>query len=102
VLLADLKRTLEAKHLPAHVHRSSNLPFTFAILGENQSQAADGGFNEKPRGNWTAMKIFIGFGAGNDYGEVFLNLNQVSQKAQFSEKDQDYGDYVLTKLATVL
>ena len=48
------------------------------------------------------MKIFIGFGAGNDYGEVFLNLNQVSQKAQFSEKDQDYGDYVLTKLATVL
>jgi hypothetical protein len=102
VLLADLKRALEAKHLPAHVHRSSNLPFTFAILGENQSQAADGGFNEKPRGNWTAMKIFIGFGAGNDYGEVFLNLNQVSQKAQFSEKDQDYGDYVLTKLATVL
>ena len=46
------------------------------------------------------MKIFIG--NGEDEGEVFLNFNPVSRKAQFSEKDIDYGDVVVAKLATVL
>jgi len=46
------------------------------------------------------MKILIG--NGEDEGEVFLNFNPVSRKAQFSEKDIDYGDTVLAKLATVL
>jgi hypothetical protein len=31
-----------------------------------------------------------------------LNFNSVPNKAQFSEKDIDYGDSVLPKLATVL
>jgi hypothetical protein len=46
------------------------------------------------------MKIFIG--DGEDESEVFLNFNPVSRKAQFSEKDVDYGDTVLAKMATVL
>jgi hypothetical protein len=46
------------------------------------------------------MKIFIG--DGEDESEVFLNFNSVSRKAQFSEKDVDYGDTVVAKLATVL
>jgi hypothetical protein len=102
VLIADLEKALEAKHLPTHVQRSSSLPFTYAILGENQSQAVGGGFNEKPGGNWTAMKIFVDSGEEKDGGEVFLNFNALSRKAQFSEKDSDYGDVVLAKLATVL
>jgi hypothetical protein len=56
--------------------------------------------NTQPAGNWTAMKIFIG--DGDDESEVFLNFNPVSKKAQFSEKDVDYGDAVVAKLATVL
>jgi hypothetical protein len=44
------------------------------------------------------MKIFIG--DGDDESEVFLNFNPVSKKAQFSEKDVDYGDAVVAKLAT--
>jgi hypothetical protein len=100
VLLVDLKKVLEAKSLPTRVQRSTDLPFDYAILGENQSQSTGGGFNDKPAGHWTAMKIFIG--SGDDEGEVFLNFNPVSRKAQFSEKDQDYGDLVLAKLATVL
>jgi hypothetical protein len=99
-MLVALAKALEAKHVPAHVHRASRLPFTYVILGENNSQASGGGFSGKPAGNWTAMKIFIG--DGEDEGEVFLNFNPVSGKAQFSEKDIDYGDTVLAKLATVL
>jgi len=99
-MLVALAKALEAKHAPAHVERASRLPFTYVILGENNSQASGGGFSVKPPGNWTAMKIFIG--EGDDEAEVFLNFNPVSRKGQFSEKDIDYGDTVLAKLATVL
>jgi len=102
VLLTALEKALEAKRLPAHVQRSGSLPFTYAILGENQSQISGGGFNDKPAGHWTAMKIFIGSGEENDNGEVFLNFNSATGRAQFSEKDSGYGDFVLAKLATVL
>ena len=99
-MLVALAKALEAKHVPAHIQRASRLPFTYVILGESNSQAGGGGFSAKPTGNWTAMKIFIG--DGDDESEVFLNFNPVSKKAQFSEKDVDYGDAVVAKLATVL
>lgn len=99
-MMIALAQALEAKHIPAHTQRALRLPFTYVILGENNSQASGGGFFEKPAGNWTAMKIFIG--DGEDEGEVFLNFNPVSRKAQFSEKDVDYGDTVVAKLASVL
>ncbi|HEY3706860.1 MAG TPA: hypothetical protein VGL22_17490 [Terracidiphilus sp.] len=41
-------------------------------------------------------------GDGDDESEVYLNFNSVSRKAQFSEKDVDYGDAVIAKLAAVL
>jgi len=99
-MLAVLANALEAKHVPAHAQRASRLPFTYVILGENNSQASGGGFSEKPAGNWTAMKLFIG--DGDDEGEVFMNFNSASGKAQLSEKDVDYGDIVVAKFATVL
>ena len=99
-MLVALAKALEAKHAPAHVQRAPRLPFTYVILGENNSQAGGGGFSAKPPGNWIAMKIFIG--DGDNESEVFLNFNPVSRKAQFSEKDIDYGDTVVAKLATVL
>jgi hypothetical protein len=108
VLLADLKEALEAKNLPAHVKKVSSLPFTYAILGENQSLSSKDGFSSKPPGHWTAMKIFIGSGEqiGSseeiDEGEVYLNFNPVMKKGQFSIKDSDYGGYLLAKLAAVL
>jgi hypothetical protein len=102
VILPDLAKALAAKKAPLKVKRSNALPFTYAILGENESLSSGGGFSGKSPGNWTAMKIFIGTGDDNNDGEVFLNFNAVAGKAQFSEKDADYGDYVLAKLATVL
>ncbi len=99
VLLLDLKKALEANKLPKKVVRASSLPFTYASLGDHQSQVSDGGFVSKPPGNWIVMKVFLG---NNDEGEVFLNLNPAIGKGQFSIKDADYGDYVVAKLATVL
>jgi hypothetical protein len=56
-MLAALAKALEAKHVPAHAQRASRLPFTYVILGENNSQASGGGFSDKPAGNWTVMKL---------------------------------------------
>ena len=98
VFLVDLEKVLEAKTIPGKVERAGALPFEFVILGENQSRSADGGFSQEPRGNWIAMKIFVGKGEG----EVFLNLDPVANKGEFSIKDSDYGDIVLAELAKVL
>jgi hypothetical protein len=99
VLLADLKKALEAKAVPTKVQRSRTLPFTYVILGENLSKASDGHFNVHPPGNWTPMKIFLG--DGDDEAEVFFNLNPAIKKGQFSIKDPDYGDSLLKYLAKV-
>ena len=99
-LLKELRTALEAKSLPAKVRRVSTLPFTFVTFGQHESQASDGGFSSNPPGNWAPMKIFIG--EGEQEGEVFLNLNPVLSKGQFSIKDPDYGDIVLRQLASVL
>jgi len=100
VLVSDLKKALEAKTLPSRVQRLESLPFTFVNIGDNLSQAASGGFNVAPPGNWTAIKIFIG--EGEQEAEMFLNINLVIRKGQFSIKDADYGDLVLAQLAKVL
>jgi hypothetical protein len=101
VLLADLKKALEAKTIPAKQQRVQVLPFTFVNLGDNLSQApAGGGFNANPPGGWTAIKIFMG--EGEQEAEVFVNFNQATGKGQFSIKDAGYGDLILKELATVL
>jgi len=100
VLLVELKNSLEAKTLPAKVKRVNNLPFIFVNFGSNQSQDPGGGFNDRPPGHWTPIKLFIG--EGDREGQVFLNLNPVIKKGQFSIKDAEYGDIVLEYLAQVL
>ena len=99
-LLIDLKTALEAKSVPSKIRRVDVLSFTFVSFGSNQSQSPDGGFFANPPGNWTPMKIFIG--RGDREAEVFLNLNPILGKGQFSIKDPDYGDIVLQQLASVL
>jgi len=98
VFLVNLKTALEAKTVPNKVTRVASLPFEFVILGENQSRTSDGGFNAKPPGDWMPMKIFL---AGGE-GEVFLNLNPATNRAEFSIKDPDYSDIVLAELAKIL
>jgi hypothetical protein len=99
-LLEGLKKALQAKHMPTKVRKADVLPFDYVSLGENQTRFTDGGFAAKPKGNWTAMKIFLP--QGKDEGEVFLNIDAVDHRAEFSIKDPDYGDAVVRELAKVL
>lgn len=98
IFLADLKKALEAKTIPAKVGRTASLPFEFVILGKEQLRSSDGSFSGNPPGEWVPMKIFL----AHDEGEVFLNLNPTSKKGEFSIKDVDYGDVVIAELAKVL
>jgi len=100
VLLGDLRKALQAKTEIQPASTKTAVTFTFANIGDNLSQAAGGGFGEKPPGNWTALKLF--FGEGETESEVFLNINPRLRKGQFSMKDPDYGDLVLGELAKVL
>ena len=99
-LFSDLRKALEAKAVPAKVQRMETLPFTFINIADQLSQAAGGGFNADPPGDWTAIKIFVG--ERKQEGQVFLNINTAIGKGQFSMKDPDSGDLVLKQLAAVL
>jgi hypothetical protein len=98
LLLQHLKKALEAKSIPNHATRSSQIEFDYVTLGDHMSQAPEGGFNAEPPGNWAPNKLFL---AGGE-GEVFFNINPVMKMAEFSIKDPDYGDIVLRELAKVL
>jgi hypothetical protein len=100
VFLSELRQALQAKTIPAKVHRQANLPFTFVNLGEHQSRASDGGFFTQPPGDWTAIKIFLG--QGDKEAQLYLNINPAIRKGEFSMKDSDYGDLAISQLATVL
>jgi len=95
--LVAIAKALEAKHLPKNVHKIQDVPFRYVIIGTDLSRASDGGLNGSPKGNWMAVKIFI-----SDDDEVFMNLNPVLRKGEFSIKDPKYGDHVLDELARVL
>jgi hypothetical protein len=99
-LLTGLKNALQAKRMPSKVQNSDVLPFDYVVLGDNQSRSHEDVFRDKPRGHWTAMKIFLG--DGKDEGEVFLNINGIAHQAEFSIKDAAYGDAVLKEMAKVL
>ena len=101
-LLADLRPVLGAKHLPTNPKRVSKMPFDVAFLGVNQSKLPDtantfGGFRSNPPGDWTVVKVFL-----PDDIEFFLNINSTAGKAEFSMKDDSYGDDILKELAKVL
>jgi hypothetical protein len=99
-LLQDLKKALDAKQIPTDWRRVKELPFDAVVLAENQSRGPSGGFSSSPPGDWIAIKIFLP--RGRDEGEVFLNINPVLGKGEFSIKDSDYGDYLLREFAKVL
>ncbi len=92
-----LKKELQAKRVPLKAKRVAKLPFEYAVLGRGDRRAPDGSFDFN-KGTWIELKLFF----GDDKGEVYLNLNPVSGKGEFSIKDSDYGDYVVSRLAQVL
>jgi len=97
-LIQALKKALQAKTLPAKPKKITQLPIEFAVLGQGTYRQRDLSFDSSKKGDWIALKLFF----GDDKGEVFLNLNPVSGQGEFSIKDPDYGDYVVSRLAQVL
>ena len=100
MLLADLKKALEAKDTPKSVSRTKELPFDAVVLADHQSRDTAGSMHDSPSGDWIILKLFLP--KGGDDGELFLHLNPVLGKGEFSIKDSDYGDYVLSQFARVL
>ena len=100
-LLEHLKKALQAKHMPTKIQQVDKVEFDYAVLGTNQSRSASGAFSSNPAGNWMALKVFLGPNS-KDEGEVFLNINPVTHTGEFSIKDPDYGDLVLTQIAKIL
>lgn len=94
LLLESLQPALKARRIPHNVVHVDVLPFTLAVLGENQRRQADGTFSNE-QGNWTQMKITIAA------SEVYLNVNPVDAIAEFSMTDPKYGDAIISQLAKV-
>ncbi|NLS15855.1 hypothetical protein HGP16_04670 [Rhizobium sp. P40RR-XXII] len=91
-----------AKALAANAPSSSDakletLPFGIAFLGAATTRLPDGGFGGRP-GDWYATKLFL----GEESAEVYFNFNLVSGEAEFSMKDSDYGNTVLSELSKVI
>src|SRR5262245_1139066 len=98
-LMAELQEALEAKGLPEKSGRAESLPFEFVNLGCDLYRTPTGLSGDR-KGNWCAIKLFLG--NGQKEGEVFLNLNSALGKGEFSLKDPDYGDFLVAELARVL
>lgn len=96
-LLESMQKALQAKRLPTGVQKADELPFTYLMVGENQSRTSNGSFRSLPAGNWSVMKIFL----ADDQAQLYLNLNPALHQAEFSIKDAAYGDRVLAELARV-
>lgn len=99
-LLNDLKKALEAKQIPQKISGVKEVPFDAVVLGDHQSRDESGGYHDNPRGDWILLKLFLP--KGGDDGELFLNINPVLGKGEFSIKDEEYGDYLLGQFARVL
>jgi hypothetical protein len=87
------------KHKPPKPRMAQPLElcrFNTAVLGENETRSPKGGFSGKG-GGWRTMKWFPerdGYSA-----EVFFNYNLEENLGEFSEKDPDYREDLLTVLA---
>ncbi len=98
-LLIDLQKALRAATAAKAPATKTGVPFTYVKIGDHLSPA-QGGFTANPPGDWTGMKLT--FGDGDRVSEIFLHINAVTKKAQFSMKDPKYGDLALAELAKAL
>jgi hypothetical protein len=104
VFLEDLRQALVAPPLSQPISPQEELSFTVAILGNHLGKGTTpddivaGSFSNANPGGWLVTKIFVADGMG----EVYLNLNPDQNIGEFSIKDPEYGEIVLTELAKVL
>lgn len=93
----QLANTLSADSPIFSDAKQEKLPFDIAFLGPPTMRLPGGGFGGGP-GDWYATKLFLAEGAA----EVYFNFNLTSGEAEFSMKDEDYGNVVLSELSKVI
>lgn len=96
--LAEVAKALGAKAPKMSQAKAEVLPFELAILGTRMSRDPGGGFSGKPSGDWVATKLFLADGKA----EVYFNFEIRSGDAEFSPKDEEYGNLVVEELSKVL
>ena len=70
------------------------MKFHYTILGRNQMKGKNGFSGEGP---WICFKCFLD--NGKDYGEFYLNLNQMTKEGEFKFKDHSYGNFLTMEFA---
>jgi len=95
--ISDLGKALEASDPRLSDAKQDTLGFDIAFLGPPTVRSSGGGFGGGP-GDWYTTKIFL----GEDQAEVYFNFNLVTGEAEFSIKDESYGNAVLSELSKVI
>jgi hypothetical protein len=95
--ISELGKALEASDPRLSNAKQDTLAFDIAFLGPPTVRSSGGGFGGGP-GDWYTTKIFF----GEDQAEVYFNFNLVSGEAEFSIKDESYGNAVLSELSKVI
>jgi hypothetical protein len=103
----ELLSALAAAHkrhlLKLNSVNQNTMEVPIAVLGTKLSrgQGTDvlaGEFTSNPPGTWIATKLSLADGEA----EVYLNINPTDAVAEFSPKDDEYGDRVVQELSKVL
>lgn len=95
--ISELGKALEASDPSLSDAKQDTLAFDIAFLGPPTTRSPGGGFGGGP-GDWYTTKVFL----GEDQAEVYFNFNLVSGEAEFSIKDESYGNAVLSELSKVI
>lgn len=95
--LRAIAKALEAKTPRLSQERANVLPFDVAFLGDLRGSSQPGGADGWPRGKITT-KLFLADGEA----EVFFNFDPGSGDAEFSMKDEEYGNIVIEQLSKIL
>ncbi|MGO6984294.1 hypothetical protein [Rhizobium leguminosarum] len=93
----ELGKTLMANARRLSDERQETLPFDTVFLGPPTIRSPGGGYGGAP-GDWYTTKLFL----GQDQSEVYFNFNLASGEGEFSTKDEDYGNAVLSELSKVI
>jgi hypothetical protein len=94
---AELGKALAASATGPSGAKQEALPFDMAMLGSPTLRSPGRGYGGGP-GDWYPAKIFL----GQDQAEVYFNFNLVSGEAEFSIKDDSYGNAIVSELSKVI
>jgi hypothetical protein len=102
-LLQALATVLGAHGVPAPARRSLSLRLDSSTLGAGMTRLPNATFTSDPPGDWLVLKIFVpSRDKTADAPSFYLDINAKRGTGMIEPDDLNYGDALLTALATVL